>query len=79
MKMLKKGDSGPDVQSLQSRLLLKQDGQFGPATEKAVIRFQLSNNLSVTGIVDSDMWSLLFNKTPITYKRLKKYCFKDSR
>lgn len=64
MKMLKKGDSGPDVQTLQSRLLLKQDGQFGPATEKAVIRFQLSNNLQVTGIVDSDMWALLFNKVP---------------
>lgn len=64
MKMLKRGDSGPDVQTLQSRLLLKQDGKFGPATEKAVIRFQLSNNLAVTGIVDADMWSLLFNKTP---------------
>ena len=55
MKMLKRGDSGPDVQTLQSKLLLKQDGQFGPMTEKAVIRFQLSNNLPVTGIVDADM------------------------
>ena len=64
MKMLKRGDSGPDVQTLQSKLLLKQDSQFGPATEKAVIRFQLSNNLPVTGIVDADMWTLLFNKVP---------------
>ena len=64
MKMLKRGDSGPDVQTLQSKLLLKQDGKFGPMTEKAVIRFQLSNNLSVTGIVDADMWTLLFNKVP---------------
>lgn len=64
MKMLKRGDSGPDVQTLQSKLLLKQDSQFGPVTEKAVIRFQLSNNLPVTGIVDSDMWVLLFNKVP---------------
>ncbi len=64
MKMLKRGDSGPDVQTLQSKLLLKQDSQFGPATEKAVIRFQLSNNLPITGIVDADMWTLLFNKVP---------------
>lgn len=64
MKMLKRGDSGPDVQTLQSKLLLKQDAQFGPATEKAVIRFQLANNLPVTGIVDADMWVLLFNKVP---------------
>jgi len=64
MKMLKRGDSGPDVQTLQSKLLLKQDGKFGPATEKAVIRFQLSNNLQITGIVDADMWTLLFNKVP---------------
>jgi len=64
MQMLKRGSTGLDVQTLQSKLLLKQDGQFGPATEKAVIRFQLSNNIPPTGIVDSDMWTLLFNKTP---------------
>jgi len=64
MKMLKRGDSGLDVQTLQSKLLLKQDAQFGPVTEKAVIRFQLANGLPVTGIVDSDMWTLLFNKVP---------------
>ena len=63
--LIKKGDKSLDVKHLQGKLGLKQDGIFGPITEKAVIRFQLSKNLEVTGMVDSDMWALLFNRTKI--------------
>ena len=41
MRQLKRGSKGPDVKALQNKLGLKQDGIFGPATEKAVERFQL--------------------------------------
>jgi hypothetical protein len=60
--LIKKGDKSLNVKHLQQKLGLKEDGHFGPRTEKAVIRYQLSNNLAVTGIVESDMWVLLFNK-----------------
>lgn len=62
MRMLKKGDNGSDVQTLQRALNITSDGFFGPMTEKAVIRFQLTNNFPITGIVDSPIWTLLFNR-----------------
>ena len=60
--LLKKGDKKVNVRHLQAKLNITQDGDFGPLTEKAVIKYQLSNGLPVTGMVDSDMWALLFNK-----------------
>lgn len=63
--LIKKGDRTLNVKHLQDKLGLKTDGIFGPLTEKAVIRYQLSNGLTVTGIVDSEMWVLLFNKTKV--------------
>lgn len=35
------------------------DGDFGPATEAAVKRFQERNGLAVTGVVDDAMWTAL--------------------
>ena len=61
MRMLKIGSKGPDVKTLQRKLGISADGVFGPMTEKAVERFQLDKNLTVSGIVDNDMWALLFN------------------
>ena len=60
--LLKKGDKKTDVRHLQNKLGISVDGHFGSLTEKAVIKYQLSNGLAVTGMVDSDMWALLFNK-----------------
>ena len=60
--LLKKGDKKVNVRHLQDKLNIEADGHFGPLTEKAVIKYQLSNGLSVTGMVDSEMWVLLFNK-----------------
>jgi len=59
--LIKKGDNSLNVKHLQQKLGLKDDGIFGRNTEKAVIRYQLSKSLRVTGIVDSEMWVLLFN------------------
>jgi len=58
-KLLKKGDSGPDVVRLQKKLNIIPDGKFGPNTEKAVMSLQLSKNLRVDGIVGSKTWAAL--------------------
>jgi peptidoglycan hydrolase-like protein with peptidoglycan-binding domain len=55
--ILKNGDEGPEVMSLQKRLgipWLKQDGIFGPATESAVKAFQASHGLVVDGEAGPD-------------------------
>jgi hypothetical protein len=37
---LRKGDSGADVRWLQGKLRIEADGEFGPVTEAAVMRFE---------------------------------------
>ena len=59
MKLLKLGSTGPEVHRLQTVLKLTQDGVFGPATEKAVIRFQLAYDLTPDGIVGNSTWERL--------------------
>ena len=61
MKQLKIGERGSDVKTLQTALGLTVDGVFGPLTEKAVERFQLDKDLMVTGVVDSNTWTLILN------------------
>lgn len=57
MAVLKQGSSGPDVQALQQKLKdlgfdpNGVDGNFGPGTKAAVIRFQQSKGLQADGIV----------------------------
>ena len=54
---LKSGDTGAEVKALQQALntvgsaTLKVDGNFGPATEQAVIAFQQANGLAADGVV----------------------------
>ena len=61
MRQLKLGDRGSEVKTLQNKLGILVDGHFGPITEKHVERFQLTMELPVTGIVDSDCWVILLN------------------
>lgn len=71
---LRVGASGAQVQTLQRALndrlvpspQLAVDGDFGPATEEAVKRFQESSGLAATGIVDDAARMLLemANGTP---------------
>lgn len=55
----KRGDNSPYVADLQKMLIKKgakitADGAFGPKTEQAVKDFQKTNNLTVTGKIDTD-------------------------
>ena len=68
IRVLKKGMTGKDVEALQAVLIAKgyscgsygSDGDFGSATEKAVINYQTDRKLTVDGIVGEktfkDMW-----------------------
>src|SRR3984893_2795274 len=62
--VLTQGDTGPAVQTLQTRLnvwgaTLTVDGNFGPATLAAVKAFQTAQKLTVDGIVGPQTWSAL--------------------
>ena len=53
------------IQVVQERLNafgagLEEDGQFGPATERAVQSFQRRVGLPTTGVVNYDTWYELF-------------------
>ena len=66
MPTLRYGSKGETVIHLQTRLNflgygpLEVDGDFGPATEAAVKKFQQNNNpLDVDGIVGPDTWRII--------------------
>lgn len=67
IETLKKGMEHKQVEKLQVQLTALGyyngdiDGQFGTATQKAVLLFQRVNHFEETGIVHDEMWSLLFN------------------
>ena len=61
MKLLKQGSKGPEVVKLQKLLKITPDGDFGPMTHKAVIRFQMHNELHPDGIVGNTTWSMLLH------------------
>lgn len=55
--VLKIGSNGPNVKILQRFLGLKDDGSFGPVTQKAVKTWQKKNGLLDDGIVGPLTWS----------------------
>lgn len=64
--VLSKGDSGPYVIELQNDLnmqldgcRLDVDGDFGSATEEAVIDYQLTRGLEADGVVGPQTWAAL--------------------
>ena len=68
---VKRGSKGADVKALQEKLVmlgyaLDCDGDFGPATEKAVKGFQTLNGLEVDGVVGSATWAKLNALTEIS-------------
>lgn len=67
--LLKKGDRGNDVKTLQKYLHLYEDGIFGSITEEAVKTFQKSKGLKVDGIVGVATWTAL---VPFIIKKSKR-------
>lgn len=57
--MLQRGDTGGSVIALQSKLGIKSDGDFGPATEAAVKAFQSAHGLADDGKVGPKTWGAL--------------------
>lgn len=61
---LERGDSGSAVAALQRKLRIAADGEFGPATERAVKRFQRRRGLQVDGVVGPVTASALGLRAP---------------
>jgi peptidoglycan hydrolase-like protein with peptidoglycan-binding domain len=59
MSILKRGLKGAPVKRLQEKLGIAADGDFGPATEKAVKDFQASAGLAVDGIAGPDTFTAM--------------------
>ena len=73
--VLKLGSRGNEVNVLQEKLNLKEDGIFGPLTEEAVKDFQRSNGLEVDGIVGANTLSKLnLSVNKRTIKELIVHC-----
>ncbi|MGE0848815.1 MAG: peptidoglycan-binding protein [Hyphomicrobiaceae bacterium] len=54
MAILKKGLSGEPVRRLQAKLGVEADGEFGPATDKALRDWQTKNGLAADGVAGPD-------------------------
>jgi hypothetical protein len=59
MEVLKLGSKGEDVKTLQKELNITVDGDFGPITQNAVIKFQKEYGLIADGIVGPVTWNAL--------------------
>ncbi len=59
LPVLKMGDRGEDVKTLQNALGLTTDGDFGPMTKAAVVAFQKKKGLYADGIVGKQTWTAL--------------------
>lgn len=68
--VIKKGDTGVDVNVLQKMLIgsgyscgdTGVDGSFGTKTRAGVIAFQIDHEIEVDGVVGKQTWYELFNK-----------------
>ncbi len=69
--ILKRGSSGSEVRALQEALIElgflkgKADGDFGGATENAVIAFQRKNSYPDTGLMDANIQAYLYSGKPL--------------
>jgi murein DD-endopeptidase MepM/ murein hydrolase activator NlpD len=59
---LRVGSQGDLVAHVQKKLGVPSDGIFGPQTDTAVRRYQLSAGLDVDGIVGPNTWASMFEK-----------------
>lgn len=66
-EVLEMGDFGEDITSIQTRLValgfkLDADGEFGPATQQAIKRFQMIKGLEADGKVGPATYKLLMGQ-----------------
>lgn len=61
--VLRMGDTGQAVMHLQELLGITKDGDFGPGTKAAVIKFQKKANLYADGVVGGQTWAALLATT----------------
>ncbi len=56
---LRRGSRGAGVKTVQRKVHVRADGDFGPATRAAVLRFQRAHHLTADGIVGPATWAAL--------------------
>lgn len=65
MPEIQRGDEGPAVVVWQAIVGANTDGDFGPATQAATIKWQVSNGLKGDGIVGGKSWKKGLNSLSI--------------
>jgi len=68
--ILRVGSEGEDVRHLQTILVVRVDGAFGPITESVVRDFQTKQQLIVDGVVGPQTWAALdgIQQIPLVYE-----------
>jgi lysozyme family protein len=64
--VLKRGSKGTEVKDLQAALKIKADGDFGPATERAVKAFQTQRGIEADGVVGFYTWKAINAANAVT-------------
>jgi hypothetical protein len=59
---LRRGAKGEDVRIAQRALGVAADGDFGPATEAATIRYQRAHGLTPDGVIGPQTWGALLGR-----------------
>ena len=62
MRLLSRGSSGQTVRIWQVIVGIDTDGDFGPKTENATIRWQLAHGLTADGVVGAASWAAALNE-----------------
>ena len=67
LPLIRRGDRGSAVKLLQRLLMLKDDGIFGPRTDRAVRDFQTSKGLVRDGIVGPKTWGVVLSNQQVDH------------
>jgi N-acetylmuramoyl-L-alanine amidase len=62
MRVIRKGDTGEEVKTLQRAIGVNDDGVFGPVTDKALRDWQRGHGLFADGVAGPKTWAALERK-----------------